>query len=445
MWLVMDCVDGNIARVKKQSSKMGEFIDAFSGYYLCAFVYLSIGLAAFHSSKILLIDNYIFIILGAIASISDILARLIHSKYLNYTTSSTSLTPNATANKKSFSYIRLRIEKELGISGLFMPFLIVALIFNIFDIMLLFYLAFSMGGLFITSLYYALKSKVKPLIIFDTTICLGRFDKLNADTINILNQIKTHSRKLVVCILSDELLDTNKYMMSIDDRIKILSALKYVDQVICLNTPHLTVPIDAYYVMPDINQNNLPKELRNTLLKKKPYVIDKNVITNLDHLNFNATDNLINGDSINKKYKIGFASGTFDLFHIGHLNIIKRAAALCEYLIIGVKTDEFFVKLRKEPTALSYEDRCAVVMGIKGVNEVVPIHDYNRLLLLGKYKFDAIFVGDDWKGNENWDHTEKILSLVGVEVVWLERTEGVSSSVLRERIKQLNGGTIGND
>jgi len=79
-WLVMDCVDGNIARVKKESSETGEFIDALSGYYITAFVFLAIGVAAFNTSNIQ-IDKYIFIILGALTSITGILARLIHQKY----------------------------------------------------------------------------------------------------------------------------------------------------------------------------------------------------------------------------------------------------------------------------------------------------------------------------------------------------------------------------
>lgn len=168
LWLIMDCVDGNIARCKNSSSDMGEFVDALSGYFISAFVYLAIGIAAYNTSTIVPEKYLVFLIIsGAIASIANILARLIHQKYIftimilekkhgeKYT-----LPEEQVENKRGLQYLRSRIDKELGLSGLFMPFLIVSAIFNCFDIMIAFYTVFSVGSLVIVTLYYGIKSKI---------------------------------------------------------------------------------------------------------------------------------------------------------------------------------------------------------------------------------------------------------------------------------------------
>lgn len=169
-WLVLDCVDGNIARVKKTSSEMGEFIDALSGYFVTAFVYFSIGVAAFHTSFLSIFKNWnlYFIYLGSISTVCGILSRLIHQKYTyslmvaneeRDSNNKKSLPEDEVENKKSLQYIRSRLDKEISISGLFMPFLIFALIFNIFDIMTIFYLSFQALGLVAVTFVYSMKAR----------------------------------------------------------------------------------------------------------------------------------------------------------------------------------------------------------------------------------------------------------------------------------------------
>ncbi|WP_218776108.1 CDP-alcohol phosphatidyltransferase family protein, partial [Enterococcus faecium] len=155
---ILDCVDGNIARVKKQSSEMGEFIDALSGYYVTGFAYLSIGVSAFYTTSMSSIPPTWFIILGGISSVSGLLARIIHQKYtyslLMLNDSKNKYFNNEqTYKRNNLNYLRERIDKELNISGLFMPFLIVSAIFNLYDIMTIFYLILQLGGLFIVTLY----------------------------------------------------------------------------------------------------------------------------------------------------------------------------------------------------------------------------------------------------------------------------------------------------
>lgn len=162
LWLVLDCVDGNIARCKKTSSAIGSLIDAFSGYFMVAFGYIAIGIAAYNSSGILF-DTYsvILIILGGVASISDILSRLIHQKYSNTMMFLAKQNIPDTNNKKSsrFSRFRIRIGKEFGISGLFMPGLILSLIFSAFDLMIIFYFCFNSCALLISVLYYSFSAE----------------------------------------------------------------------------------------------------------------------------------------------------------------------------------------------------------------------------------------------------------------------------------------------
>lgn len=152
-WLVLDCVDGNIARVKKTKSFMGDFYDAAAGYGPFSFTTIALGMASFHTSFLVPEKfRYLLILLGGIAAVSNIYMRLVHQKYLNcYFAGKKRLnelddiTLKDTENKRSFAYIREQIDKNIGVSGLFMPWLFVALFTNTFDIMLVCY-----------SLYYIL-------------------------------------------------------------------------------------------------------------------------------------------------------------------------------------------------------------------------------------------------------------------------------------------------
>ena len=169
LWMVLDCVDGNIARVKKTSSEMGEFIDALSGYYVTGFVYFFVGIAAYYTTNIFKHHAFILVVLGGVSAIAGLLARIIHQKYtvsimaMNQANAMRhNETPEESVEKKnSIQYIRNRLDKEIGISGLFMPFLIVALIFNLFDLFTIFYCGFQCCGLIAVTAYYGLKAKSK--------------------------------------------------------------------------------------------------------------------------------------------------------------------------------------------------------------------------------------------------------------------------------------------
>ena len=137
-----------------------------------------------------------------------------------------------------------------------------------------------------------------------------------------------------------------------------------------------------------------------------------------------------------KKYKVGYTSGVYDMFHVGHLNILKKAKEQCEYLIVGVTTDELAL-YKNAKVIIPFEDRCAIVESIKYVDKVIPQETMEKMVAWKKEHFDVIFVGDDWKGTEKWKKLEQEFAKVGVDIVYFPYTAKISSSKLREIIKEL--------
>ena len=137
-----------------------------------------------------------------------------------------------------------------------------------------------------------------------------------------------------------------------------------------------------------------------------------------------------------KKYKIGYTTGVYDMFHIGHLNILKRAKEQCEYLIVGVTTDALCYSRKGKYPIICEADRIEIVESIRYVDRVVRQEDMDKLAAVEKYKIDAVFVGSDWQGTPEWDRYEREFATVGCSVVYLDHTEGISSSILRERLNR---------
>lgn len=135
-----------------------------------------------------------------------------------------------------------------------------------------------------------------------------------------------------------------------------------------------------------------------------------------------------------KKYKIGYTTGVFDMFHIGHLNILRRAKELCEYLIVGVSTDENVQTYKHKTPIIPYEQRRQIVEAIKYVDQVVPQENMDKYAAWEKLHFHAIFHGDDWKGSSMYDDIERKLNAVGCDLVFLPHTDGISSTQLSQRI-----------
>ena len=135
-----------------------------------------------------------------------------------------------------------------------------------------------------------------------------------------------------------------------------------------------------------------------------------------------------------KKYNIGYPTGVFDMFHIGHLNILRRAKEQCEILVVGVTTDELCYKRKQKYPIVNEQDRIAIVKAIRYVDQVIPQTDMEKIRPVKELGANAVFVGSDWKGTEAWNRYEKEFAEVGCTVVYLDHTDGVSSSILRDKL-----------
>ena len=133
---------------------------------------------------------------------------------------------------------------------------------------------------------------------------------------------------------------------------------------------------------------------------------------------------------------VGYTTGVYDMFHIGHLNILKRAKEQCDYLIVGVSTDELVQHDKNKTPIIPFEERCAIVEAIRYVDKVVPQTDKNKFAAWEKYHFNKMFVGSDWQGTPQWAKFEEEFSPVGVEIVYLDHTDGISSTILRNRLNE---------
>ena len=132
-----------------------------------------------------------------------------------------------------------------------------------------------------------------------------------------------------------------------------------------------------------------------------------------------------------KKYKVGYTTGVFDLFHVGHLRILKRAKQNCDKLIVGVTTDEL-VAYKYKKAVISFNERVEIVKEIKCVDRVVPQKSMDKMEAWKKIKFDVMFVGDDWKGTEKWSQYEIEFEKVGVKIIYFPYTKGTSSTLINE-------------
>ena len=137
-----------------------------------------------------------------------------------------------------------------------------------------------------------------------------------------------------------------------------------------------------------------------------------------------------------KRYKVGYLSGTFDLFHIGHLNLLRRAKENCDYLIVGVHFD---ASHKGKETFIALEERMAIVGAIKYVDRVV-LSEREDCDAWPKYHYDKLFVGSDYKGTERFNRYEEYFKDKGVEIVYFPYTKGTSSTKLRDALSALAAG-----
>lgn len=137
---------------------------------------------------------------------------------------------------------------------------------------------------------------------------------------------------------------------------------------------------------------------------------------------------------------IGYTTGVFDLFHVGHLNILKRAKEQCDYLIVGVSTDELVEQYKNKRPVICYEERVQIVEAIRYVDKVVPQINRDKFAAWEAHRFNRMFVGDDWKGSALFNEMEQRFKPLGVEIVYFPYTKGTSSTFLKETLARINRG-----
>ena len=135
-----------------------------------------------------------------------------------------------------------------------------------------------------------------------------------------------------------------------------------------------------------------------------------------------------------KKYKVGYVQGSFDMFHIGHLNLIKNAKSICDYLIVGVNSDELMKSFKHKTPIIPEDERLEIIEAIRYVDEAHIVTNRDKLEALDKFHYQALIMGEDWKGTDFYKKVEQQLKEKNAEVVYFPYTKTTSSTLLRDAI-----------
>mgnify|MGYP006096458891 FL=1 len=137
-----------------------------------------------------------------------------------------------------------------------------------------------------------------------------------------------------------------------------------------------------------------------------------------------------------EKTMMGYTSGVYDLFHVGHLNLLKNAKGLCDQLIVGVTSDEL-VSYKNKKAVIPHNERMEIVRNIKFVDAVVTQNDMDKFKMWERLKFDVMFVGDDWFDTPKWKELDEKFKSVGVKIIYFPYTKGVSSTLINSTLDDL--------
>ena len=135
--------------------------------------------------------------------------------------------------------------------------------------------------------------------------------------------------------------------------------------------------------------------------------------------------------------RVGYTAGVYDMFHLGHLNILRNARSRCDHLIVGVTTDAMAESCKGNPPVVPERERLQIVESIRYVDQVVPETSLDKMEAWRALQFDIVFKGDDWKGTPIWDALEVKFAALGVEIVYFPYTTHTSSTMLRRALGEL--------
>ena len=248
---------------------------------------------------------------------------------------------------------------------------------------------------------------------YETGFLAGTFDIFRLHHLNLLMKAKGQCGKLIVGVYTDEAIFTHsgsKPIIPFRERSLIVESIRFVDQV---------VPLYEY-------------DYRTV---KNQYPFDVVIPCDIEDPSYIPTICNEEAGIPEKGQVIGYTTGTYDLFHIGHLNIIRRAKEMCDFLIVGVSTDELVLSYKHRLPLYKQEERMQIVSSLKYVDMVIEQKSLDKMDVWNAIHFNVMFHGDDWKGSPLYDRIEEQLQAVGCKIVYLPHTEGVSSSAIRSHIK----------
>ena len=130
---------------------------------------------------------------------------------------------------------------------------------------------------------------------------------------------------------------------------------------------------------------------------------------------------------------IGYTVGVYDLFHIGHLNLLKNARGMCDKLVVGVTVDEL-VAYKGKSAVIPFEERIEIIRSIKYVDAAIPQYDMDKLMVCKKIGASILFVGDDWYGTDKWADYEKEFAKEGIRIIYFPYTKGTSSTEIKKKL-----------
>jgi len=257
--------------------------------------------------------------------------------------------------------------------------------------------------------------------------------------LNILKRAKEQCDYLIVGVSTDDLVEHDKNKTPIipfENRCAIVEAIRYVDKVVPQKDKNKLGAWEKY----QFNKMFVGSDWEGTpqwnAFEKQlaPHEVEIVYLPHTDGISstiLRETLGLSKTGGSRNDISIGYTTGVYDMFHIGHLNIIRRSKQECDYLIVGVSTDECVEGYKHHTPVVPYAERAAIVAAIKYVDEVVPQITMDKTEYLKHRHFDVMFHGDEWKGTELYNNYEKEFAKYGARIEYLSHTEGISSSMLR--------------
>lgn len=267
----------------------------------------------------------------------------------------------------------------------------------------------------------------------------GVFDMFHIGHLNILRRAKEQCDYLIVGVSTDELVqhDKNKTpIIPFENRCKIVEAIKYVDKVVPQPDKNKFAAWEKYH----FNKMFVGSDWQGTPQCKgfeeqfAPLGVEIVYLSHTDGISSTILREVLNGVKIGGGEIVGYTQGVYDMFHIGHLNLLQHAKEKCDYLVVGINSDTLVQSYKHKKPIIAAQERAAIIASLKMVDCCYIVDTLDKNVLLESVGFDKIFIGSDWLNDERWIRTKTEMSEKGVDVEFLPHTDGISSTLLREKL-----------